>query len=365
MEVKYSDLPEQFPRNGALRNDILRDIETLVDTGDYTLGKAVGEFEEAFAKFSEVKHAIGVRSGTDALYLTLKALNIKQGHVGVTVPNTFVATAAAIELAGADVQFVDVGDDMLMPHYETFPILPEVILPVDWGGDVVDMDEAKIMNAGVRIVHDACQAIGATLDGTNVANLGHAAAFSLHPLKNLNVWGDGGVVTTNSDVIADRVRRLRDHGKLDRDTYPEFSFNARLETIQAIVGKHVLKGLDEVTERRIANAKHYDALLKGIKGIEVPERKANVRHVYHLYQIFAEDRDSLQAFLGKNGIEAKVHYPKPLHLQPAMKNRYIDGDFPVAEWQSKRILTLPIHQHLTEAQIDYVALKVREFAKGH
>ena len=365
MRVSYSDLSEQFPRNGALRNDILRDIETLVDTGDYTLGKAVGEFEEAFAKFSKVKHAIGVRSGTDALYLTLKALNIKQGHIGVTVPNTFVATAAAIDLAGAEVQFVDVGDDMLMPHYGEFRIPLDVVVPVDWGGDVTELDEKYLSSRGVRIVHDACQAIGATVNGRNVATLGHAAAFSLHPLKNLNVWGDGGVVTTNSDVIADRVRRLRDHGKLDRDTYPEFSFNARLETIQAIVGKHVLKGLDEVTERRIANAKHYDALLKGIKGIEVPERKANVRHVYHLYQIFAEDRDSLQAFLGKNGIEAKVHYPKPLHLQPAMKNRYIDGDFPVAEWQSKRILTLPIHQHLTEAQIDYVALKVREFAKGH
>ena len=365
MEVKYSDLPEQFPRNGALRNDILRDIETLVDTGDYTLGKAVGEFEEAFARFSKVRHAIGVRSGTDALYLTLKALNIKQGHVGVTVPNTFVATAAAIELTGAEVQFADVGDDMLLSFAEMGnQVIPDVLVPVDWGGDVVDLDEEKIMPT-VRIVHDACQAIGATVSGRNVANLGNAAAFSLHPLKNLNVWGDGGVVTTNSDVIADRVRRLRDHGKLDRDTYPEFSFNARLETIQAIVGKHVLKGLDEVTERRIANAKHYDALLAGIKGVSVPERKANVRHVYHLYQIFAEDRDALQAYLGKNGIEAKVHYPKPLHLQPALKNRYIDGDFPVAEWQSKRILTLPIHQHLTEAQIDYVALKVREFAKGH
>ena len=362
MQVKYSDLPEQFPRKGALRRDILRDIETLVDTGDYTLGKAVDEFEQAFAAYCKVKHAVGVRSGTDALLLILKAIGIGPGHVGVTVPNTFVATAAAIELAGAKVEFLDVDNNMLMEKRDDYYRSEgDVFIPVDWGGDVSAFARPAFRRQ--YVVHDACQAIGATIDGITTANLGVAAAFSLHPLKNLNVWGDGGVVTTNSDEIARRVRKSRDHGKLDRDTYEHFSFNARLETIQAIVGKHVLKGLDEVTEKRIANAKRYDEQLRQIKGIEIPKRRPNVRHVYHLYQVQVDNRDALQAHLISKGIEAKVHYPKPLHTQPAMKGRYIDGDFPIAEAQSKRILTLPIHQHLTEKQIDYVCASVKEFYK--
>lgn len=358
MDVKYSDLPEQF--KGPIRRDIIHDLHELVDSGDFTLGKAVTEFENAWAAYCGVKHAIGVRSGTDALSLIFEAIGLKQGSVGVTVPNTFVATAASIARAGMRLEFVDVADNFLMERL-TFKQTVEanVVVPVDWAGDVVSMRGGQLGPAWV--VRDACQAIGATLDGVSVGKLGTAAAFSLHPLKNVNVWGDGGMVTTDDDRIAEKIRLLRNHGMADRNTYAEWGYNGRLETIQAIVGKHVLKVIEPITEKRISNAKHYDSRLRQINGVRVPERNPRVRHVYHLYQIEADDRDNLIKYLEHAGIEAKVHYPKPLHLQPAAGGRWKTGDFPNAERQAGRIVSLPVHQHLTEEQIEFVCDTVKNF----
>ena len=358
MRVSYSDLPEQF--KGPIRQDIMRDLNNLVDTGDFTLGKAVGEFEDAWAAYCGVKYAIGVRSGTDALSLIYEALGLKAGGYGITVPNTFVATAASIARTGADLGFIDVRDNFLM-HWERIKSTDNatVVVPVDWAGDVVPISTSKLGNAFV--VRDSCQAIGATLDGVNVGKLGTAAAFSLHPLKNVNVWGDGGMVTTDDRWLADTIRLLRNHGMLNRDTYQLWGYNARLETIQAIVGKHVLKIIEPITEKRIAHAKHYDSRLRQINGVKVPERNPRVRHVYHLYQIEADDRDNLIKYLDHAGIEAKVHYPKLLPFQPAAQGRFKQGDFPNAERQSKRIVSLPVHQHLTDEQVEYVCDTVKAF----
>jgi dTDP-4-amino-4,6-dideoxygalactose transaminase len=216
---------------------------------------------------------------------------------------------------------------------------------------------------GIPVVEDACQAIGAAIDGGRAGGFGAAAGFSLHPLKNLNVWGDGGVIVTDSEELRDRLRLLRNHGLRNRDEVEIFGVNSRLDTLQAIVGNHLLKDLPAITEARIRNAARLDAGLAGLApDVELPPRPAGVRHVFHLYMVQARDRDGLLQHLLARGVEAKVHYPVPLHLQPAARALgYREGDFPVAERQAKRIITLPVHQHLSADQLDYTLAAIREF----
>ena len=366
MEVPYSYLTKQFdPDDEGFVGDILVDVEELLRRGEFTLGGPLDGFEQVWAETCGVKHAIGVGNGTDALYLIMRALGIGNGSTVLTVPNTFVATVGAILQAGARPLFTDVGEDMLMPvDIEDVPAIPSAILPVWWAGNMPAATGAK---SQIPIIEDACQAIGAETHGQRAGSIGIAAAFSLHPLKNVNVWGDGGVVTTDDDSLAEEIRLLRNHGLSDRDTWAKPGVNSRLDTIQAIVGLHVLRELDWITERRRENAARYTQGLASVSQVQSPVVAGTTKHAYHLYVVMVDDqRDEFQAHLQAAGVETKVHYPVPLHLQPALRFlRYKKGDFPNAERQAERMLSLPIHQYLEADQIDYTIESIHEFYRNN
>lgn len=364
VRVKYVDLPKQ-----AHAEDMLRDIkELLLATGQFTLGPQVAEFQSRFAKLCQTRYAVGLNSGTDALFLSMKALNIGAGDEVITAPNSFIATAATIANAGAKPVFVDVDNEYNMdPTLIEDAITPrtKAVIPVHLTGNPADMP--KIMEIANRhnlhVIEDACQAISASIDGQAVGSFGIVGCFSLHPLKNLNVWGDGGVIVTNSKELFDEIMLLRNHGLKDRDECVVFAYNSRLDTLQAIVANHLMNDLDDITSTRIRNARIYDdALSKLGDYVTLPPRKGNVTQVFHTYVIQVKDRDRLHQHLLENGIEAKIHYPIPIHLQKASEYLgYREGDFPVCEAQARSIISLPVHQHLTDDQLACVIDEMRRF----
>jgi dTDP-4-amino-4,6-dideoxygalactose transaminase len=365
MQVRYSYLEEQFAKPGP----ILRAIEKLVRGTDYTLGKPVEEFERRFAKLLGAKHAVGVNSGTDALLLSLKALGVGPGDEVITCPNTFIATVGAIAASGARPVFVDVAPDDYTINADLIEaaITPrtKALMPVHYAGHPADMP-AIMRIAGkhkLAVVEDACQAIGAEIAGRRVGTFGASGAFSLHPLKNLNVWGDGGVIVTNRDDLRDRLRLIRNHGLKGRDEVQVFGYNSRLDSLQAVVGNCMIGQVERITRARIKWAGRYDKALADLKDqITIPPRKPGRRYVYHLYMLMVRDRDGLLKHLHARGVDAKVHYPIPVHLQEAARGLgYKPGDFPVCEAQARSIITLPVHQHLTRRQVDYVIEQIRDY----
>jgi aminotransferase EvaB len=367
IKVKYIDLPRQ-----AHAEDMLGDIrELLLRTGQYTLGPQVAELEEKFAALCGVKYAVGVNSGTDALFLSLKVLGIGPGDEVITPPNSFLATTGAIVMVGATPVYVDVKDDYnIDPELIEAAITPRTraIMPVHLTGKPADMPRILEIarRYGLYVIEDTAQAIGAAIDGRPTGSFGDLAGFSLHPLKNLNVWGDGGMITTGSLEYRDKLMLLRNHGIVNRDECVMFAYNSRLDTLQAIVALRLMQDLEDITSTRIKHARFYDAGLAGLADyVHVPAREPNIRQVYHTYVIQVQKRNELYKYLLENGIEAKVHYPIPLHLQEAARFLgYQEGDFPVAEAQARSILTLPVHQHLTESQLDYVIDTISKFYKG-
>ena len=366
-QVKFSYLDRQFSELGPY----LKDIEEFVKTGDFTLGAPLREFEERFARLAGMPHAMGVGTGTDALALSLKLSGIGSGDEAITTPTTFIATVGAIVMTGARPVFVDSEDGFVIDPDKIEAAITKrtkAIVPVHYTGNVADMPAIMRIaeRYGLTVVEDACQAIGASLDGKPVGSWGIAACFSLHPLKNLNVWGDGGVIVTRSRELADKIRLYRNHGLVNRDEVQIFGCNSRLDTLQAIVGNRLIREVDFITGQRIANARYYDEALRDLgKFIQIPKRRSGVKHVYHLYVIRVERRDELLSYLQQNGVEAKVHYPVPVHLQPAAKGLgYQEGDFPVSEGDSRSILTLPAHQHLTREELDYTVEKIYRFYRG-
>ena len=371
MRVPYNYLDQQFNVDSPLVNNILGDIKELVRTGEFTLGPPVQEFEEKFANLCGVKHAIGINSGTDALILILKSLGIGPGDEVITVPNSFIATANVIRFVGAKPVFVDVDDEYLMDVNKVRDAITEktkAILPVHLTGNPVLIPPySYVGNSGygyplLPIIEDAAQAIDAEIGLSKAGSLGIAGEFSFHPLKNLNVWGDGGMVTTDDSELAEKIRLLRNHGLVSRDACLMVAGNCRLHTIQAVVGLRLMGDVRMVSEKRIENAALYDRLLKSVSGVTIPPRPRYKRQVYHTYVIQVEKRDALRSFLAEKGIETKVHYPVPIHLQkPYAELGYKKGDFPKCEAQAERILSLPIHQYLTEEQIEYTAWFIQRF----
>jgi dTDP-4-amino-4,6-dideoxygalactose transaminase len=216
---------------------------------------------------------------------------------------------------------------------------------------------------GLPVLEDACQSIGAAVNGRRCGSWGATAGFSLHPLKNLNVWGDGGLITTDSRKLRDKLTLMRNHGMSTRDEYACYAYNSRLDSLQAVVGLHLIKDFEWITSTRIANAAKLDAALSKLSPrVTLPRRDPKERHVFHLYQFLAQDRDRLCRHLQDRGVEAKIHYPVPLHLQPASRGLgYKEGAFPKAEAQAKATITLPVHQHLTGEELDYMIRGVEEF----
>lgn len=373
-------LPEQYEQTNKLHINhnyllqqfadyelIFEELKQVVIKGDFTLGAPVDYFEDEFKKITKTKHAIGVGSGTDALFLSLKALGIGEGDEVITTPFTFYATIGAIVTAGAKPVFVDICDDYNLNPEEIEAKITrktKAILPVHWSGKPCHMNAITAVSKqhGLYVIEDACHAIKATYHGKPAGSWGDLGCFSFHPLKNLNVWGDGGIIVTNSDELADKLKLMRNHGLKNRDECVMFSYNSRLDTLQAVVATHLLKKLDHITESRIKHANYLDKQLSCVTGIRVPFREDFIKQVYHLYCIQCDNRDELQTFLIKNGIDAKIHYPIPMHLQPAANYLgYKKGDFPICERIAASTLSLPVHEFLSQDDLEHIVQKIKEF----
>lgn len=365
MKVRYSYLAQQFSNC----EDLWRSLKKFVATGDFTLGKELERFEKSFAKLIGTKYALGVNSGTDAIKLSLKVLNVGYGDEVITAANTFVATVGAITELGAKPVFVDCDDTFCMNINlveKKITKKTKAIVPVHFTGYMTDMPKLiKISKKyKIPIVEDACQSILANINKKNAGTWGDFGAFSLHPLKNINVWSDGGLITTNNYKYYKKIQLLRNHGLVDRDTVKIPGYNSRLDTFQAVVGNWLLPKAKKIAEQRIKNANYYDRNLSILPEITIPPRPKNHQIVYHLYIIFAERRDELLKYCIKKGIEAKVHYPKPMYLQESVKNlNHKKGDFPVTDEHTKKIITFPCDQHLSLKQIKYVVKCVKDFYK--
>ncbi len=345
---------------------MLAEVERILESGQYILGESVERFERRFAELCGVRHAIGVANGTDAIHLILRGLGFGSGDEVITAPNSFIASASAIALAGATPRFADVKARTynLAPQRveEAITSRTRAILAVHLTGNPADMDALAYIakRHGLVLLEDAAQAVGAKYDGKPAGSLGRAAAFSLHPLKNLAAAGDGGMVTTDDDDLADWLWKGRNHGLLDRDTCQFWSLNSRLDALQAAMLNVKLDYLPHWTERRREIAAHYCERLEGVAGLPVdrPEDEA----VYHTFVIRTDRRDELQQYLSERGIETKVHYPIPIHLQQAAEELgYRPGDFPVTESLAREILSLPIFPELSDDQVECVAAEIRRF----
>lgn len=366
MHVRYSPLAQQYPDP----EPIFAELRELVRSGDFTLGKPVGEFEAMFASMLGVKHAIGVGSGTDACKIPLKALGLGPGDEVITCANTFWATVGAINEVGARPVFVDCDDSFCLKFDQIeAAITPrtKAIMPVHLTGDAADMPRIMEIAArrGLPVVEDGCQSLMGELDGKRIGSFGAAAAFSMHPLKIINVWGDAGIIVTNDDEMARQCKLLRNHGLRSRDEMEILGYNTRLDSIHAVVGKHIVPHTPWIVDKRAKNAAHYDAGFKGVAGVRIPPRNPRVKHVYLLYILFAERRDELVKYCIEKGIEAKVHYPIPLYQQKALAHLgYKPGAFPVTDRHANECITFPVDQHLSMAEMDYVVETVRNFYAG-
>jgi aminotransferase EvaB len=364
--VQHNYLGQQF----SDKDLILEKIKEVVTRGDFTLGREVDRLEEAFAKLVGAKHAIGVGSGTDAIFLSLRALNLQPGDEVITTSFTFYATIGAIVTAGGTPVFCDIEDDFNISISGIKKLITDktkAIVPVHWSGRPCEMKEMIEISEefGIPIIEDACHSILAEYHGRRTGTFGITGCFSFHPLKNLNVWGDGGIITTNSDEMNSKIRLLRNHGLTDRDHCEVFAYNSRLDTIQAVVANHLLDKIEAITNARITHARYLDSGLGGVKEINIPKRDADIKEVFHIYSFMAENRDALWDFLRNNGIDAKIHYPIPMHLQPAARYlNYKKGDFPITERVANQTISLPVHEFVQLQDLDFMISKVKEFY-GH
>jgi len=366
LRVPFSYLPEQF----ADPEPIFARLREVIATGDFTLGRAVGEFEARFANAVGVQFAFGVGSGTDGLRLALKALGVGPGDEVITTANTFIATVGAIADTGAITKFVDCADDFCMDvSLLEAAITPrtKAIIPVHMTGAMVDMPRLLEIAAarGIPVIEDACQAVKSSLDKRPAGSWGLIGAFSLHPLKFINIWGDGGVMTTSDADIANRISLLRNHGLQSRDEIVSLGVNSRLDTVQAVVALHVLDQADWIANQRRTNAAFYDRALAHIEQVRIPPRDPRVLHSYVTYQVLVERRDALLAHCAARAIECKIHYPMPLYCQQGLRHLgYKRGDFPVTDHHADTTITLPVHQYLSRDQLSFVVDSIAEFYRS-
>ncbi len=355
------------PKNKIIKQELMDAFEQVLDSGRYIQGPEVKQFEIEFSKYSETKFAAGIANGTCSLKLTLEALDLPLNSEVITAPNSFLASASSIVLAGFTPRFVDVGEDMNIDTElleEAINEKTKVIMPVHLTGRPAKMDKiiALAKKYDLYILEDAAQAVGAKYLGKKVGSFGIAGSFSLHPLKNLHAYGDAGIVVTNNKDLWTKLSLLKNHGLRDRVNCETFGSNCRLDELQAAFLRIQLRKLDEWNDERRALASLYNSKLADI--VLVPVENSNEYHVYQTYMIKAKQRNALQTFLISKGIEAIIHYPIPIHLQPAAKNlNYKKGSFPVAERQCEEILSLPLYPGLTQADQNYIVDKIYEFYK--
>ena len=363
-EINHNYLKEQF----SDYDEIFEEIKVVVKNSDFTLGESVDELENLIAKEAGTKYAVGVGSGTDAIRLSLKALGIGIGDEVIAPSYTFYATIGAIATTGAKPVLVDVGEDYnIDPELVLKKITKKTkaIVPVHWSGRPCDMQSLMKISSdfGIPIIEDACHALQAEYHNKRCGSFGLAGCFSFHPLKNLNVWGDGGIICTDDEKIQTKLRLIRNHGLIDRNTCIEYGYNSRLDTIQAVIAKYVLeKKLDNITRTRRRNAMFLDENLKDFNSINLVSRDPKIKEVHHLYMFSINERENLVEHLKLNNIDAKIHYPIPMHLQPASKKyNYDNNEYPISEKLAKTTISLPVHEYITLYQLNKVVELIRAF----
>jgi len=368
VNVPLLDLKAQYR---GMKSEILAAMEAVCDEQGFVLGPRVAEFEKATAQYVGSRHAIGCASGSDALLLALMASGVKAGDEVITVPFTFFATAGAISRLGARPVFIDIESDSFnIDSHQIERVMTQrtkAIIPVHLFGQCADMAAingiAKLR--GIRVIEDACQAIGAAQEGRRAGVLADVGCFSFFPTKNLGGFGDGGLMTTDDNGLADTLAMLRVHGSRVRYLHEAVGINSRLDALQAAVLHVKLKYLDQWTEGRRRNAERYERLFTQAQLLDrvlLPVTKPGNFHVYNQYTVRVRQRDELRNFLKEKGVGSEVYYPLPMHLQNCYHDLgYHKGSFPVSERAAEEVLSLPIYAELTEEQQAYVVQMIGEF----
>ncbi|MFO1157380.1 MAG: DegT/DnrJ/EryC1/StrS family aminotransferase [Reyranellaceae bacterium] len=363
-DIPYVNLPAQGRDQLA---DLKRIFEEVVSRGAFVgTGEEIDALEKRLAAYCGTAEAVALNSGTDALMLAMVVAGIGRGDEVITPPNSFVASTATIIHLGAKPVFADVmADQNIDPEKIERAITPstKAIMPVHLTGRVCRMDEIMEIaeRHGLVVIEDAAQAIGSTYKGRRSGAVGHYGCFSAHPLKNLNALGDGGFVATNDKAAAERMRRLRSHGMADRQTIEEWGLVSRMDTLQAAILNYRLDKLPDVIAKRRANAAVYQGLLRHER-LYVPPCRNEEFNTFHTFVIQVDRRDALQGHLKALGIKTAIHYPIPIHLQPAARGLgHREGDFPATERQAGRILTLPVNQYMSRSDIETVAGEILAF----
>jgi dTDP-4-amino-4,6-dideoxygalactose transaminase len=374
--VPFLDLQRQYRR---IDDKILSVTREVYEKGIFILGEEVSAFEGEFAQYCGARYGVGVGSGTDALYLALKAVGVKEGDEVITVANSFIATALAISFAGARPLFVDIDPDTYTMDPNALERLVKnrivkgkgqkikAIIPVHLYGHPAEM--GSIMDIANRydilIVEDACQAHGAEYRGRKVGSLGTVGCFSFYPTKNLGGYGDGGMAVTDDEDVYENMRLLRCYGEQKKYHHVLKGGNSRLDEIQAAILRVKLQYLDQWNNERRERARIYMRMFDDLKEITRPAEKEYARHVYHLYVIRTDEREALCAFLHRNGIETLIHYPASIHLQEAYRELgHREGDLPLSEKASREVLSLPCFPEITASEIEEVAGAIRRFFEG-
>lgn len=365
MNVPFLDLKKQYE---SIKTEIHQAIQQVIDKTAFAGGPFVEEFEKEFAAFCGTDYAVGVGSGTDALWLALLAAGIGEGDEVITVPNTFIATAEAVSYAGATPVFIDID----AKTYTMNPRLLEAaitektkaVIPVQLFGQMCDMDPILEIAGkhGLVVIEDACQAHGAEYKGKKAGSMGLMGAFSFYPGKNLGAYGEAGAITTNDGKHADTCRMLRDHGQSKKYYHSMIGWNARMDGIQGAILSVKLKHLGAWNDRRRENAAAYNELLQHFEGIVLPYEAEYGKHVYHIYAVMTENREDFMDYLKGKGIFCGIHYPVPLHMQDAYRGLDCAGKrYPVAEECARNYVSLPMGEHLEREQIEYTAGIIREY----
>jgi len=369
IEIPFIDLSRQYL---TIKEEIDKAISKVLNKSWFILGEELSAFEGEFAKYCGAKYAIGVGSGTEALHLALIACGVKIGDRVITVPNTAVATISAIRFANAKPILIDIDEDTYtmspgrleayLKKHRTKKI--KAVIPVHLYGHPADMEPiSKITRKyELKLIEDACQAHGAEYKGKKVGSIGDLGCFSFYPTKNLGAYGDGGIVVTDNEELAIKIRMLRNYGEKTKNYSVIDGFNSRLDELQAAILRIKMNYLTQWNEKRRNLAALYNSLLRDT-GVKTPVEKSYAKHVYHLYVIRTHKRDELREWLRSRGVASHIHYPLPIHFHPAHKDlNYIKGSFPIAEKISTEILSLAIFPEQDDCQIEYICKAIKEFS---
>jgi dTDP-4-amino-4,6-dideoxygalactose transaminase len=362
MKIPFVSIDRQY---NSLKNEFIDTFHKIGASGQYIMGDVLDQFEKEIADYCGTDFALGLANGSDALFLALKAMGVGEGDEVITCPNSFIASAWVIEAAKAKTVFVDCAKDYNIDFSlieQAITPATKAIIPIHLTGRPAPMNEITTLaeKFGLYVLEDSAQAIGAKYHGNRVGSLGDAAGFSLHPLKNLGVLGDGGVFTTNNEELYKSVKKLRNHGLKNRDECELWGFNSRLDSLQAGLASIKLKKLDSWNNRFREIADFYRDNLKDI--VITPSDKSYEEPVYHNFVIRVDPRDALMTYLNSKGVDTKIHYPIPIHLQECAKNlNYKKGDFPNTELFASQMISLPIYPELTDNEIEYVVKAIKSF----